>query len=87
MAPVLSAGVSYCLPVSAALQPLLGPLGWIVTLAPGPLLPMRHKEDRDNPHNCSARMRIILKITQLLASPIVSICNVPAILAVFVRGW
>jgi hypothetical protein len=48
MAPVLSAGAFHCLPVLAALQPLPGPLGCSVTLAPGLLLPIDDKGGRDN---------------------------------------
>jgi hypothetical protein len=48
MAPVLPAGAFYCLPVSAALQPALGPLGWIVSLALALLLLVDRREGREN---------------------------------------
>jgi hypothetical protein len=76
MAPVLSAGASYCLPVSAALQPLSGPLGCSVTLAPGLLLPNDHGGERDN-----------LDTRRILLWPIVNLCNFSALLADTMQGW
>ena len=52
MAPVSPAGASYCLPVLPALQPLLGGLGCIVSLALVLLLPVDRRERRENSHYC-----------------------------------
>jgi hypothetical protein len=80
--PSPPAGALYCLPLSAALQPLLGPLGWIVTLAPGLLLATEDKGERDNSHYCDPfSIRF-----QWLTSPFVNFCNFPAILADCMRG-
>ena len=46
--PSPPAGALYCLPLLAALQPLLGPLGCSVTMAPGLLLPMNDRGWRGN---------------------------------------
>ena len=48
MAPAFPAGAFYCLPILAALQPVLGALGCSVTLVPGLLVPDDHREGREN---------------------------------------